>query len=201
MPRGLWLPECYATPALTGIGRRLIRRALDYIIQVQDEHFHVYFREYPLFTKGSFFLSLMLLFLELTWRTSQRKWISRWDIICLERLYEEDSFRQSSGQNDAAATAQTRSREKKTLEMLRSPLQSSSVRIPPTREIHFFNRFSVFCFFVFLSFHAWVQTHWGSGRGSRGADTAELNSEPWKSERDKRAQNACEGGSSLPLID
>lgn len=113
MPRGLWLPECYATPALTGIGRRLIRRALDYIIQVQDEHFHVYFREYPLFTKGSFFLSLMLLFLELTWRTSQRKWISRWDIICLERLYEEDSFRQSSGQNDAAATAQTRSREKK----------------------------------------------------------------------------------------
>lgn len=148
MPRGLWLPECYATPALTGIGRRLIRRALDYIIQVQDEHFHVYFREYPLFTKGSFFLSLMLLFLELTWRTSQRKWISRWDIICLERLYEEDSIRQSSGQNDAAATAQTRSREKKTLEMLRSPQQSSSVRIPPTREIHFFNRFSVFCFFV-----------------------------------------------------
>lgn len=143
----------------------------------------------------------MLLFLELTWRTSQRKWISRWDIICLERLYEEDSIRQSSSQNDAAATAQTRSREKKTLEMLRSPLQSSSVRIPPTREIHFFNRFSVFCFFVFLSFHAWVQTHWGSGRGSRGADTAELNSEPWKSERDKRAQNACEGGSSLPLID
>lgn len=151
MPRGLWLPECYATPALTGIGRRLIRRALDYIIQVQDEHFHVYFREYPLFTKGSFFLSLMLLFLELTWRTSQRKWISRWDIICLERLYEEDSFRQSSGQNDAAATAQTRSREKKTLEMLRSPLQSSSVRIPPTREIHFFQPllcFLFFCFFV-----------------------------------------------------
>lgn len=152
MPRGLWLPECYATPALTGIGRRLIRRALDYIIQVQDEHFHVYFREYPLFTKGSFFLSLMLLFLELTWRTSQRKWISRWDIICLERLYEEDSIRQSSGQNDAAATAQTRSREKKTLEMLRSPLQSSSVRIPPTREIHFFNRFPVFVFLFFCRF-------------------------------------------------
>ncbi len=35
--------------------------------------------------------------------------------------------------------------------------------------------------------------------GSRGADTAEFNSEPWKSEGDKRLQNACEGGSSLPL--
>lgn len=197
MPRGLWLPECYATPALTGIGRRLIRRALDYIIQVQDEHFHVYFREYPLFTKGSFFLSLMLLFLELTWRTSQRKWISRWDIICLERLYEEDSIRQSSGQNDAAATAQTRSREKKLLKCWGHRYKAAASAYP-LQEKSIFSTASLF--FVFLSFHAWVQTHWGSGRGSRGADTAELNSEPWKSERDKRAQNACEGGSSLPLI-
>lgn len=44
---------------LTGIGIRLIRGAPDYITQVQDRGFHVYFGDDPLFTKGSFFLSLL----------------------------------------------------------------------------------------------------------------------------------------------
>lgn len=34
----------------------------------------------------------------------------------------------------------------------------------------------------------------------KGSDTTELHLEPWKSEEDKRVQNACKGGSCLPLM-
>lgn len=38
--------------SLTWMGRHLILRALDYIIQLQNKDFHVYFRENLLFNKG-----------------------------------------------------------------------------------------------------------------------------------------------------
>lgn len=52
----------YATPALTWMGPHLILGALDYIIQMRDEDFHVYFRENLLFNKG-FSVSLSCLVL------------------------------------------------------------------------------------------------------------------------------------------
>lgn len=59
MPWGLWLSACYVTPSLTWIGWSLVLRALDYIIQLQNKDFHVYFRENPLFI--SLYGSLVLL--------------------------------------------------------------------------------------------------------------------------------------------
>lgn len=60
---------------LTGIGIRWIRGAPDYITQVQDRGFHVYFGDYPLFTKGSFLLSPLS---PLMRRTSSPAEISPW---------------------------------------------------------------------------------------------------------------------------
>lgn len=54
--RSLWHPDCYVT--VTWMGRGLVHKALDYIIQVHDGDFHVYFRANLLFNKGGFFLSL-----------------------------------------------------------------------------------------------------------------------------------------------
>lgn len=53
----LWHPDCYVT--VTWMGRRLVHKALDYIIQVHDGDFHVYFRAN--------------LFFELTGEHSERK--------------------------------------------------------------------------------------------------------------------------------
>lgn len=76
---------------LTGIGIRLIRGAPDYITQVQDRGFHVYFGDDPLFTKGSFFLSLLF---PLMRRTSSPAEISPWH-------YRNDALRASLVMKDA----------------------------------------------------------------------------------------------------
>lgn len=76
---------------LTGIGIRLIRGAPDYITQVQDRGFHVYFGDDPLFTKGSFFLSLLF---PLMRRTSSLAEISPWH-------YRNDTLRASLVMKDA----------------------------------------------------------------------------------------------------
>lgn len=85
---------------------------------------------------------------------------------------------------------QTRANEKKKKTPQSVEVTAAKQQHPHTRtkEIHFF-RLLLFFFFLLFSVVSRLSSNTLRERPrSRGADTTELNSEPWKSERDKRQQ-------------
>lgn len=100
MPWGLWLSACYVTPSLTWMGWSLVLRALDYIIQLQNKDFHVYFRENPLFI--SLYGSLVLLLRYFRVNEQNVVKTSRCDVL---PLAESCSQKMPSGQMHLSSSA------------------------------------------------------------------------------------------------
>lgn len=103
MPWGLWLSACYVTPSLTWMGWSLLLRALDYIIQLRNKDFHVYFRENPLFI--SLYGSLVLLLRYFGVNEQNVVKTSRCDVL---PLAESCSQKMPSGQMHLSSSARAK---------------------------------------------------------------------------------------------
>lgn len=147
-----------------------------------------------------FFFSLSpAAFLELMRRTScQRKW-AEFPHGIIGMILSEHCLIIVWRQITAAADNLCLWWKKAKHRMVRSLLQSIIVLIRMQEESIFFN-----CFLFFMSFFCTFTLEFKHTEGAvvapKGSDTTELHLEPWKSEEDKRLQNACEGGSCLPLM-
>lgn len=175
---------------------RLIHRALDYIIQVHNGDFHVYFREYPLFTKGSFSFSHASfcgvneenIFSEKVGRISpwHYRTASLRTLFCVWREITAPVRR------SYVPPLQTANQECKHA-LLRKVTKRWGHRYKAAASAPAYERNSFFQLLLFLVVSRLSSNTLRERPGSRGAGTAEFNSEPWESGRDKRLQKRLWG--------
>lgn len=153
MPGGLCLPS-WVLHNSTSDWEWEIHRALHYIIQVQDGDFHVYFREYPLFTEGSrlalpFFPSRCFIFFLQLMRSCAITGVILSEPASVRRPYT------SSASNQQCTYGLMGEKKKK----VRSPLQISTINTH-VKEKSIFLTASVF--FMYIVWRLNWYTQWES---------------------------------------